>query len=166
MSATYSSAIASLVDNEEEKHCLISALKSGGFYSVINSHLDDKYDFSNQDEYDKFKKEFQKQCLFWNYYGPRPLWDALRKVFPFMASKILQLRRDYGVSGLSDVLTKIEASVFIDRVVVWCGRNDIPVIPVHDAVYVPESVSMLVMDQLRDACVQVLGYVPKLKLQG
>ena len=88
----------------------------------------------------------------------------MRRLFPQLARFIVRLRRRLGAGGLSDYLTKQEASLFIDNMLVRCHKNGIPCIPVHDAILVPESVAGDVKRSLEMFAKLAFGFVPGFKI--
>lgn len=69
-----------------------------------------------------------------------------------------------GVTRLSDWLMRKESSIFVEKAMVGINRAGIPVVPIHDALMVPESVAEWVHGVLVQIAVDALGFAPRFKI--
>ncbi len=167
MSATYLTLLVSSLNKPEQEYeqlRLINLIQEGQFYGSVNELLPEEKRYKDPGE---LKKEFQRQCIFWRdgRISRRPIWEAFRVKFPMLCGLIQEKHDKLGVTRLSDWLMRKESSIFVEKAMVGINRAGIPVVPIHDALMVPESVAEWVHGVLVQIAVDALGFTPRFKIE-
>lgn len=161
MSSTYWVLLCSMLPDCAEKAELASVLAGAGgrdFYMELDGACDVPYCDRN-----KVKQKVQSQCLFrtvWKYQG-FPLWQALRKFNKPLARLIDSMRSVMDGTDFSEVLTRREASFFVDHLLPMVHGMGIPCLTVHDALLVPACEAERVKDLCCKEAFTFFGFTPK-----
>lgn len=158
LGASYFSLLAGQMPAGGERDRLIKLLVSGRWYTWLESHgcVDVSVDP------DAIKKEAQRQLLFGHDWrtASRPLWPAMTSEFPTLGTIIETTRKTHGgPSGLARHLSKLEGQV-MRPAINQIHSMGVLALPLHDGILVGESSVDVAAEQIRQSCMNVLGYVP------
>jgi hypothetical protein len=160
MSCTFWVFLASMLDESPCKARLIQDLKDGLFYERLNEAIGGLYRDRSE-----LKVAVQKDCLFGKKrFGGTPLFSAMFKLYPDLAKFILSKRKHHNVNWLSDLLTNVEGSFFIDCLLPQIVKAGIPALPIHDAFCVPASAVEQVERLCRQLAQEKFGFEPGFKV--
>ena len=112
------------------------------------------------------KHDFQVFCVF-GPIGFHPLWFALQTLCPGLCRTIewWRLQRG-GATRLAHFLQRAEGALMTDGVVAWLASRRVPVVQVHDAVFVPAGFGNVAADYLRMRSRELYGRSCRVKLQA
>ncbi len=87
------------------------------------------------------------------------------RLYPDLARIIMHKRGHHNVTWLSDQLTNLEGSFFIDCLLPLIVKAGIPALPLHDAFCVPASAANRVQQICREQAQRRFGFEPKFKVK-
>ena len=155
--ACYWCALASMLPDGPEKDELIRHLQNRTFYLALADAVGAK-------NTGKFKIRVQTECIFWNFLGRRKVAEAMRRMFPLLHDKIVELRFRLGVGGLSDLLMLQELKVMQPTLIE--ASSYFPCFTIHDALACPvneiESAEALIVKN----GLAVFGFAPAIKSES
>ena len=179
MHATFVCALIKEFATGDERERLVGMVVSGDFYG----------EFAELVGWNglEVKRDFQRHVTFTNGCHKSKLWIAFKKHFPQTARRLGKFRdrgrviksirvknkttgRHYrkdttlGQSELSDRLTRVEESIFLERALLRLGNKGVNAIPIHDCLMVTPDHVEETKRAIEDAAQEVLGFTPKVKV--
>jgi hypothetical protein len=159
--STYWTLLVGQLWDGDERDRAVTAIRMGRWYELLAAEAG-----LSPDDRGRLKVQTQIQCLFWRDGHPdssRPLWLALRRLYPVLARLILSVRERAGATGLSDYLTWLESQVMYP-VYETLAAKGVPHLPLHDAVLVGRSHVKLATNLLRKIGEERIGFLPAIKI--
>lgn len=171
-------------DNEEELHKFESDLSEDIYSVIINEHMQDvpRDGMSEKEFRDVIKREmltfinhkqntgFTKDVVdgkvkFYKvhkYFSAR--YPAIYQFIKDFKSEMSKIDQDNGHKMVGYALMEIESEVMVDIMVMDCKRMKIPMITLHDALYVPKQYGQVVKEQVEFRLKQA-GWVGKVGVE-
>lgn len=166
MKSTFWAILVGLIPPGESRDAMLEVLNTRNFYGVINDQLRQPLPAS------EIKQAVNRDGLFGfryakeNPYGDTEIFDVLNSLFLECMRYVTECRdRKFGASRLAWMLMKQESKIFIDGGLKWCHQKGIPSLPVHDCLAVPAEFAEIVLEQLRSAATNLLGYTPEFDVE-
>ncbi len=161
LSSAYWAVLSAELPDSDERDRMIDSLQAGLWYSDLAAEAG--VEFATNGE---LKVATQTQCLTGQdqRLESRPLWVALKRLYPTLSRIIQRIRDESGASGLTHFLTSLEGRVMapVHLCVIALG---IPALPLHDGILVPLSAAERVADVIRTVATEKLGFTPLVKIK-
>lgn len=170
-----STMIRPVEEHYGERMLLRGLFETGTFYEhlrdrmlIFGAHLTDQ----ERIDLGAFKKAVNAFILFQapSRYSKKmkrgSFWMAFREAFPAL-STVLSLRHEYDtLRQLNFKLSRIEGSYTLDYVMKELHRRNVPALPYHDGMLVPESAVDLCISLYRRRMIDLTGHAPLIRAKG